>query len=196
MEKFIQKYIKKDKAKILHKLRISARKELSVLEKEGFSDINIKNLLKKSSKLRDSDVLMKICKNKKIKKYLQKEHKKLRDEFIEFLKHFSYKKENLPKKDDISIYECKKTLNKKFLNKDDRYLHKIRLKVKKCRYTNYEFEKFLKLIQDNLGKAHDYYNCEKLLQKFNKNSKKITSNKMKYIKKAEKARKRFIELVH
>ena len=163
-------YIKKDKAKILHKLRIAARRELSVLEKEGFSDTNIKNLLKKSSKLRD--------------------------EFIEFLKHFSYKKDNLPKKDDISIYECKKTLNKTFLNKDDKYLHKIRLKVKKCRYTNYEFEKFLKVIQDNLGKAHDYYNCEKLLQKFNKNSKKITAKKMKYIKKAEKARKRFTQLVH
>jgi CHAD domain-containing protein len=75
------------------------------------------------------------------------------------------------------------------LNKSDEEIHKIRIVIKKCRYA---YGMDLKKIQDYLGKAHDYYNCEKLMLKFGKNPKKAIKKKMKYIKKAEKARKKYI----
>ena len=191
MKKLIKKYIKKDDKKLLHKLRIKTRKKLSKLALEGKSDIGLNELLKKSSKLRDTDVALKICKNKKIKKYLKKRHKKLRIEFIKFLKHFKSKIiDNIL--ENISIENCKKLLSQTFLDKDDKTLHKIRIEVKKCRYTNENYEKELKKIQDYLGKAHDYYKCEKLIKKFNLNTKKVIKKKQKYIKKAEKARKEFL----
>jgi CHAD domain-containing protein len=190
MEKLIKKYIKKDKAKILHKLRVSARKELSRLEKEGKIDLGLQNLLKNSSKLRDTDVLLKICKSKKIKKFMKKKHKKLRKKFLEFLKNdFEREIVNVKPKNKITIENCLKILNDTFLNKDDKTLHRIRIEVKKCRYTYPEYEDILKLIQDNLGKAHDYYNCEKLRKKFNKNTKKVIKKKDNYIKRAEEVRK-------
>lgn len=189
MEKLIKKYIKKDKSEILHKLRVKARKELSKLEKEGKTDIGLEDLLKNSSKLRDTDVLIKICKNEKIKKFLKKRHKKLREKFLKFLKSFKSEIVEIESKNKVDIQNCLKILSESFLNKDDKTLHKIRIEVKKCRYTYPEYEDILKLIQDNLGKAHDYYNCEKLRKKFNKNTKKVIKKKDKFIKKAEKVRK-------
>jgi len=88
MEKLIQKFIKKQDRKTLHKLRIEARRELSVLENRGKTDLGLVNLLKNSSKLRDTDVLLKICKNKKIKKHLKKRRKKLLKKFLNFFKKF------------------------------------------------------------------------------------------------------------
>jgi CHAD domain-containing protein len=189
MEKLIKKYIKKDKSEILHKLRVKARKELSKLEKEGKTDIGFEDLLKNSSKLRDTDVLIKICKNEKIKKFLKKRHKKLREKFLKFLNSFKSEIVEIESKNKVDIQNCLKILSESFLNKDDKTLHKIRIEVKKCRYTHPEYEDVLKLIQDNLGKAHDYYNCEKLRKKFNKNTKKVIKKKDKFIKKAEKVRK-------
>ncbi|WP_024791643.1 hypothetical protein [Lebetimonas sp. JS032] len=57
IKKLIDKYKKSDSAKILHKLRVEARKALSKLQKEGKTDTGLENLLKNSSKLRDTDVL-------------------------------------------------------------------------------------------------------------------------------------------
>ena len=192
MYKLIKKYIKKDDPEILHELRVYARKTLSKLALEGKTDLGLKQLLKNSSKLRDTDVLLQICKNKKIKKYLKKRHKKLRKKFIIFLKKFNsiiVEKEN---KEDISLEKCKKILKETFLDKDSKTLHKIRIEVKKCRYTNKHLEEFLKKIQDYLGKAHDYYNCEKLMKKFNINPEKVINKKKKFIKKAEKKRIEFL----
>jgi len=187
MERLIKQYIKKDDPEILHDLRISARKMLSRLETEGKSDESLKKLLKKSSKLRDTDVLSTICKNKKAKKYLKKKHKKLRRKFIEFLKNFSLKTTTFSQKPTKYI-DCGKILKESFLEKDDKELHKIRLQIKKCRYTQPEKEKIYKKLQDALGKMHDFYNCEKLLKKLGENPKRAVKKKLKWIKRAEKAR--------
>jgi len=196
MEKLIKKYIKKDDAETLHKLRVASRKKLSQLALEGKVDLGLKELLKNSSKLRDSDVMIKICKKKKIKKYLKKKHKKLRKKFILFLQNFeSQIVEDKEKKEEISIEKCKKILKDSFLDKDDKTLHKIRIEVKKCRYTNPGYEKYLKKIQDFLGLAHDYYNCEKLSKKFGLKYKKVSLKKLKYIKKAEKGRVKFLNQI-
>ena len=196
MEKLIKKYIKKDSKKLLHKLRITARKRLSLLALEEKSDLGLVELLKNSSKLRDTDVGLKICKNKATQKYLQKKHKKLRKKFIGFLK--SFKNEVVSKVLDENkpdIENCKNLLKETFLNKNDKKLHKIRIEVKKCRYTNAKYEKYLKKIQDNLGKAHDYYKCEKLMTQFGLEVKKIIKKKLKFVKKAEKARKEFLKII-
>jgi CHAD domain-containing protein len=186
MEKLIKKYIKKDDPEVLHDLRVKARRKLSILEKESKTDLGLKKLLKKSSKLRDTDVLLEICKSKKVKKYLKKKHKKLREKFIEFLKNFESKV--VPLDNKRKDFDCKSLFYTSFIGKDDETLHKIRILVKKCRYTNPQLENKLKKIQDFLGKAHDYYNCEKLLLKFKKNPKKAIKKKLKYIRKAEKIR--------
>ncbi len=185
MDKLIKKYIKKDEPEILHDIRVSARKRLANLQKEGKTDKSLKKLLKNSSKLRDTDVLFKICKSKKIKKHLKKRKEKLRKEFIKFLKHL--KPEIIPyEKEKITESVCKELLKKPFLGKNDEQLHNIRVKIKKCRYA---YGMNLKKIQDYLGKAHDFYNCEKLLVKFHKNTSKASKKKLKYIKRAEKERK-------
>ncbi|WP_024788367.1 CHAD domain-containing protein [Lebetimonas sp. JH369] len=192
IKKLIDKYKKSDSAKILHKLRVEARKALSKLQKEGKTDTGLENLLKNSSKLRDTDVLIKICKGKKIQKFLKRKHEKLRKKFLEFLDNFKSEIKPIEKEKEISIEKCLQILNETFLDKDDKTLHKIRIEIKKCRYTHPEYEDVLKLIQDNLGKAHDYYNCEKLRKKFNKDTGKVVKKKNKYIKKAEKVRSVFI----
>jgi CHAD domain-containing protein len=186
MERLIKKYIKKDDPDILHDLRVEARRKLSILEKESKTDLGLKKLLKKSSKLRDTDVLLEICKSKKVKKYLKKKHKKLREKFIKFLENFKNEVVTLNKKREN--FDCESLFYTSFIDKDDETLHKIRILVKKCRYTNPQLEEKLKKIQDYLGKAHDYYNCERLLIKFNKNPKKAVKKKFKYIRKAEKVR--------
>ncbi len=196
MEKLIQKYIKNDNPDTLHDLRVLSRKKLSLLSLENKTDKGLEYLLKNSSKLRDTDVLIKICKKKKIIKYLQKKHNKLRKKFLKFLKNF--KNEIIKKESDkpaLSLGKCKKLLMNTFLGQDDKTLHKIRIEVKKCRYTNPSFEKYLKKIQDYLGLAHDYYKCEKLMKKFGYNSTTIVLKKLKYIKKAEKAREKFINYI-
>jgi len=189
MEKLIQKFVKKQDRKTLHKLRIKARRELSVLENRRKTDLGLVNLLKNSSKLRDTDVLLKICKNKKIKKHLKKRRKKLLKKFLNFLKNFKreiilYEKEEIK----VDIRKCKEVLTESFINKDDKTLHKIRIFVKRCRYNFSEYAKDLKKIQDALGLAHDYYKCEKLLKKFGLDYKKVLNKKIKFIKKAEKKR--------
>jgi CHAD domain-containing protein len=183
MEELIKKYLKKDDPDVLHDLRVEARKRLANLEKENKTDLGLKRLLKLSSKLRDTDVLYEICKSKKVKKYLKKRHEKLRKKFIEFLKNF--KNEIVNYNAEIKEEECFRVLNTSFLNKTDKELHNIRIIIKKCRYA---YNMPLKRIQDYLGKAHDYYNCEKLLLKFGKNPKKAVKKKKKFIKKAEKER--------
>lgn len=189
----INEYLKKQKPKILHDLRVEARRILSNLERNGKIDLGLKLLLKKSSKLRDADVMIKICKNKEIKKYLKKKRKKLRKKFVEFLKNF--KSEIIELEYIKEFIDCKKVLSETFLNKDDKTLHKIRIKIKKCRYTNLQFEREFKAIQDYLGKVHDFYNCEKLLIKFDKNPKNAIKNKKKFIKKAEKERIKLLNLI-
>ena len=194
MKELIEKYKNKDSAKILHKIRVNARKKLSILEKEGKIDLGLKKLLKYSSKLRDSDVLLKICKGKKIKKYLKQKHFKQRKKFLEFLNIFKNEIKPIQQKKEISIKSCLDLLSNTFLDKDDKALHKIRIEIKKCRYTHPQYEDILKKIQNNLGKAHDFYNCEKLRKKFKKDTTKIVKKKNKYIKKAEKVREIFITM--
>jgi CHAD domain-containing protein len=77
-------------------------------------------------------------------------------------------------------------LNESFLGKNEKELHKIRIMVKKCRYS--ENLENLKPLQDALGKMHDYYNCERLLIKLKQNPKKAIKKKQKWLKKAEKIR--------
>ncbi|WP_236618766.1 hypothetical protein [Lebetimonas sp. JH292] len=55
IKKLIEKYKKSDSAKILHKLRVAARKALSKLQKEGKTHTGLENLLKNSSKFRDTE---------------------------------------------------------------------------------------------------------------------------------------------
>jgi len=189
LKKLIEKYGKKDSPKILHNLRVAARKELSRLEKEGKSDLGLKAILKNSSKLRDTDVLIDICKSRKIRKFLKNKHEKLRKKFLKFLDNFKSEIVDIEAEKKVSLENCIKLLSESFLDKADKTLHKIRIEVKRCRYTYPEYEDILKLIQDNLGKAHDYYNCEKLRKKFNKDIEKVVKKKKKYIKKSEKIRK-------
>jgi len=198
MEKLIKKYLKKDDPDILHDLRVKARKKLSLLAVENKTDLSLEKLLKKSSKLRDTDVLIKICKKRKIKKFLQEKHNKLRKKFLEFLINFSNTSIPIQKQKEnnsVNIEKCKKILNESFIEKNDKELHSIRLEVKKCRYTNPSYEKYLKKIQDYLGLAHDFYKCEKLMKKFGYNPLKIILKKYKYINKAEKARKKFLKIL-
>ncbi|WP_024791644.1 CHAD domain-containing protein [Lebetimonas sp. JS032] len=111
---------------------------------------------------------------------------------MEFLDNFKSELINTEPENKVSLEKCLQILNETFLDKDDKTLHKIRIEIKKCRYTHPEYEDVLKLIQDNLGKAHDYYNCEKLRKKFNKDTGKVVKKKNKYIKKAEKVREIFV----
>ena len=194
MEKLIKKYLKKQDEKTLHDLRVECRRKLSFLQKEGLSDIGYETILKNSSKLRDTDVMLDICKNKKIRKHLKKRRKKLNKKFIKSLKQLEFKK--IPaKKIKIDLNSCKELLENTFLNKNDKELHNIRLKIKACRYTNPRYEKEFKKIQDALGRAHDYYKCEKLLKKFNYSPLKAYVKKQKYIKKAEKAREEILSIL-
>jgi len=194
MERLINEYLKTNDPEVLHKLRIEARRLLSLLETEGKTDIGLKELLKKSSKVRDIDVLLKICKKKKVKKYLIKKREKLNKKLILFLKNFYSKIIEIQKK-EISLNNCIKVICTSFLNKNDKKLHKIRLKIKKCRYTQKQYEKEFKKIQDILGKIHDYYNCYKLMKKLGFKAKKIKKKKKKLIKKAEKIRLEVLKAV-
>ncbi|GAB6073683.1 CHAD domain-containing protein [Nautilia lithotrophica] len=195
MEKLIKKYLKKQDAKTLHSLRIECRRMLSFLQKEGHSNKGFETILSASSKLRDTDVMLKICKNRKIRKFLKKRRKKLNKKFIKILKKIEFKKTTAKEKVKIDLFSCKKLLKETFLNKNDKELHRLRLKIKACRYTNKDYEKEFKKIQDALGKAHDYYKCEKLLKKFNISPLKAYLKKQKYIKKAEKARKEILSIL-
>jgi len=195
MEKLIKKYIKKHDPKTLHNLRIECRKKLSFLQKEGLSDEGCEEILKNSSNLRDTDVMLKICKKKKIKKFLKKRRKKLNEKFLKTLKKIKFKQIPAKEKIKIDLCVCKELLSDTFLNKSDKKLHDLRLKIKACRYTNPEYENEFKKIQKVLGKAHDYYKCEKLLKKFNFSSVNAYLEKQKYIKKAEKARKKIFTIL-
>ena len=188
MEKLIKKYLKKQDAKTLHSLRIECRKKLSFLQKEGLSNTGYEAILNVSSKLRDTDVMLKICKNKKIKKFLKKRRKKLNKKFLKTLKTIEFKQIPAKEKVKIDLKSCKTFLNNTFLGKSDKELHKLRLKIKACRYTNKDYEKDFKKIQDALGKAHDYYKCEKLLKKFSLDILDAYVKKREFILKAEKAR--------
>ena len=195
MENLIKKYIKKQDEETLHNLRIECRKKLSFLQKDGLSDAGCEEILKNSSNLRDTDVMLKICKKKKIKKFLKKRRKKLNEKFLKTLKKIKFKQIQAKEKIKIDLCVCKELLSDTFLNKSDKELHNLRLKVKACRYTNPGYEKEFKKIQDALGKAHDYYKCEKLLKKFNFSPIKAYLKKQKYIKKAEKARKKILTIL-
>ncbi|WP_456480515.1 CHAD domain-containing protein [Nautilia sp.] len=195
MEKLIKKYIKKQDAKTLHSLRIECRRKLSFLQKEGLSDKGCETVLSSSSKLRDTDVMLKICKNRKIKNFLKKRRKKLNKKFIKTLKKIEFKEIPAKEKGKINLFSCKKLLKETFLNKNDKELHRLRLKIKACRYTNKDYEKEFKKIQDALGKAHDYYKCEKLLKKFEFSPLSAYIKKQKQIKKAEKARKEILTVL-
>ena len=194
MEKLIKKYIKTSSPKILHKLRIECRRSLSILQTKGLIDTGYQAILKASSKLRDIDVMLKICKDKEIRKILKKKRKKMNKKFIKVLKNIEFNQIPLEekKKKDINLKSCKELLKESFLQKDDKELHKIRLKIKACRYTNKEYEKEFKKLQDALGKAHDYYKCYKLLLKHKKDVLNAYLKKKKFIKKAEEIRKELL----
>jgi len=188
MEKLIKNYIKKQTPKILHKLRIECRRRLSFLQKESLTNTGYEAILKFSSKLRDTDVMLKICENKKIRKFLKKRRKKLNKRFLKELKNIHFETTKIENPIKTEITNCKEILKDSFLGKSDKELHKLRLKIKVCRYTNKEYEKEFKKLQDALGKAHDLYNCEKLSVKMDANYLNITNKKKKKIFEAEKLR--------
>ena len=196
MEKLIKKYIKTSSPKILHKLRIECRRNLSILQTKGLVDTGYQAILKASSKLRDIDVMLKICKDKEIRKILKKKRKKINKKFIKILKNIEFKQIPLEEKNiNLSLKGCKELLKESFLEKDDKELHKIRLKIKACRYTNKEYEKEFKKLQDALGKAHDYYKCYKLLLKYKKDVLNAYLKKKKFVKKAEEIRKELLSIL-
>ena len=191
----IKKYLKNNTAKNLHNLRIECRRKLSYLSIEGLSNTGCEEILKKSSKLRDTDVMLKICKNKKIRKILKKKRKKLNKKFLKVLKNIEFKTVIKEKTDFKNVKKSSEILKESFLNKTDKDLHKIRLIIKGFRYTNPEYEEEFKKIQDALGKAHDYYKYEKLLKKHSLDFLKAFAKKITYIKKAEKARKKLLKVI-
>jgi len=191
----IKKYLEKQDAKTLHNLRIKCRRKLSQLQKNELSNTGYEKILNESSKLRDTDVMLKICKNKKIKNILQKRRKKLNKKFIKTLKDVKFKIIPAVEKTKPTLKTGREILKESFLNKTDKELHKLRLKIKALRYTHKNFEKEFKKIQDALGKAHDYYKCEKLLQKFNIDFLDKYIKKRKYILKAEKAREKILSIL-
>jgi len=193
MEKLVKKYIKTSSPKILHKLRIECRKNLSILQTKGLINTGYQTILKTSSKLRDIDVMLKICKDKEIRKILKKKRKKMNKKVIKTFKNIEFKQIQLEEeKINLDLKGCKELLKVSFLQKDDKELHKIRLKIKACRYTNKEYEKEFKKLQDALGKAHDYYKCSKLLLKYKKDLLNADLKKKKFIEKAEEIRKELL----
>jgi len=183
MNELIKLYIKTKHPDILHQLRVEARKELAKLISKNRIDISLKKLLKLSSKVRDADVLIEMCNSKKIKKYLQHQKKRDLKKLLKFLEKFN--SQIIPYSQKI---ECEKICKYNLLKKNDKKLHKIRILIKKCRYSQNKEE--LKPLQTLLGKVHDYYNCIKLLKKFNLNYKKEKKIKQKYLKKAYKEHKK------
>jgi CHAD domain-containing protein len=180
MNNLIKKYLQTQDSELLHKIRVLARKQLSKLQQKKKTDISLKQLLKLSSKIRDADVLIQKCKNNKIKTYLIKQKNEEIVEFLKFLNSFSPKIRYSNK--SISIKKCKQICSKNFLKMDDRELHKIRILVKKCRYSLNDER--LKLLQTYLGEAHDYYNCIQLKKRFKLKHKKEDKLKKRFIKKA------------
>ncbi|NPA87505.1 MAG: CHAD domain-containing protein [Epsilonproteobacteria bacterium] len=189
----IKKYIKKQDAKTLHKLRISCRKKLAALQKKGLGEKGREQILKNSSKLRDTDVLLKICEDKKILKFLKRRRKKLNKTFLKTLKRIKFEKYRLKHHNVIDKQSCKNVMSELFLAKSDKELHKLRIRIKNCRYAYKKYEKEFKKIQKLLGKAHDYYKCEKLSKKFSSEVLKPYIKKRKFILKAEKARQKALK---
>jgi CHAD domain-containing protein len=99
----------------------------------------------------------------------------------------------------ISKQKCLEKLQNDFLSLSDKKLHKIRIFIKRCRYVFSEDKKekelveFLKKLQKLLGEARDYYNCIKLMKKFELDSKKEENKKLKLIKKANEIRIDFLK---
>jgi len=195
VERAVKKYLKKQTPKRLHKLRIKCRKKISLLQKDALTDKGCEEILKLSSRLRDTDVLIKICKSEKIKKLLKKKRKKLNKKFIKKLKKIKFKTTPVQNSETLDLLECKKLLKKSFIPLSDKELHNIRLKIKICRYTNKKYEKVFKKIQDMLGKAHDYYKCQKLAKKYNKNMLIPYFKKREYVVRAEKAREEALGVI-
>lgn len=192
MEELIQEYLKTKNPDTLHDIRVLARKTLANLALESKTDLFLKKLMRLSSIIRDSDVMMQICRYKKIKNYLLKQKKENLKEFIRFLQNYHPKiVESKTKK--TTIKKCQKICKYNFLKSDDRKLHKIRIKVKKCRYSLNIKE--LKTLQTLLGEAHDYYNCIKLLKKFGFNTKKAKKIKLSFVKKANKEKEKICKLM-
>ena len=183
MEKLIKKYLETKNPDTLHKMRVLARKTLSKLAIENKTDLYLKKLMKLSSKIRDSDVMLEKCKHKKIKNYLLKIKRKKLKRFLKFLKDYHSEIVEI-KKNKISLKKCKKICKKNFLKLNNKKLHKIRIEIKKCRYSLKMNE--LKLLQTMLGEVHDLENCIKLMKKFHFNIQQIEKLKLKYIKKANK----------
>jgi CHAD domain-containing protein len=169
----------RDDLELLHDLRIACRSKLSVLNHKKEDDLGLKLLIKKSNKIRDYDVLMQKCKDKKILKYLKEKRKKEVEKFIKFLNSFKTQRVKFINKEYVvSKKKCLKKLEKDFLYLSDRELHKIRIFIKRCRYVfekskkNKKLVEVLKKLQTLLGESRDYYNCIKLMKKFNLNTTK------------------------
>ena len=121
MEKLVKKYIKTSSPKILHKLRIECRKNLSILQTKGLINTGYQTILKTSSKLRDIDVMLKICKDKEIRKILKKKRKKMNKKVIKTFKNIEFKQIQLEEeKINLDLKGCKKLLKykKDLLNAD------------------------------------------------------------------------------
>jgi len=188
IKKLIKLYFKHRDSEELHKLRVEARRELAKLEKVGKVDENLKKILKLSSAVRDADVLLEKCSNKKVQNYLIKKRKKAEKKLLKFLHQFNPDRREIKETEkNFSYKECQEACKKKFLQLSDKELHKTRIVIKKCRYS---FDEKFKPIQIYLGEAHDYYNCIKLKKKFNLNYKKESKKKRKFVKKAYKLCKR------
>ena len=187
MKKLIKIYLKTKNPETLHDIRVQARATLANLAQQNKTDLYLKKLLKISSKVRDIDVLKKICNSKKIIKYLTKVQKKEMKNLITYLNNYK-SKIVYQKTKKISHKKCKKICKKNFLNKNDKQLHKIRIQIKKCRYA-LKLEK-LKTLQTILGDIHDLYNCIKIKKEFHLSYKKEKKLKKRLILYANKKRKK------
>ena len=97
IQKLIQKYLKKQKAEVLHDIRVLARKKLAKLEQKNKTDLYLKQLMKLSSKVRDIDVMNEKCLNRKLFNYLKKIRKKEQKNLLKFLKAYKVKTVNIKK---------------------------------------------------------------------------------------------------
>lgn len=183
----------------LHKLRVESRRTLSLMSefKESLVFFEIKKIIKLSNPIRDYDVMFgETIKNlpkrlyKRLEKIdikcdLEKKKRGLEESLLEHLQKLSFSEDRFYEK-KVSIKQKKskssdifELFSAKLKKMDSNRLHKLRINVKKIRYTlethsNQENKTIilLKAIQEYLGKVHDNDVCLSFLRYELKGNKK------------------------
>jgi CHAD domain-containing protein len=188
--KLIKKYQNDSiSVELLHDLRVACRSKMSILNHNSKYDESLKLILKNSNEIRDCDVLIEKCKYIEVIHYLHTKKEKNIKKFLSFLDGFKSNIVDLKVKNSIvSKQKCLKYLEVDFLSINDKELHKVRIFVKQCRYVFSEnneekkLVKYLKNIQTFLGESRDYYNCIKLIKKFDLDFSEEEKKKLEFIK--------------